>query len=79
MDFERARKWYFDILTVRCCSDCNGKLGGKAYLTVETRLNFLEKKLMKEYEKALSMWSEDELSELSEQFRKQVVAKQKQN
>lgn len=68
----------FDIITVRCCSDCNGKLGNKAYLTVETRLNFLEKKLMKEYEKALSMWSEDELSELSEQFRKQVVAKQKQ-
>jgi hypothetical protein len=68
----------FDIITVRCCSDCNGKLGNKAYLTVETRLNFLEKKLMKEYEKGLSMWSKSELEEMSDNFRKQIVAKQQQ-
>ena len=67
-----------DFLTVRCCGECNRMLGDKAFYTVEERLNFLERQLTKEYEKALTLWTDEELEEMSPQFRKSIIAKQQE-
>lgn len=70
------KKRGYDILKVKCCKHCNSKLGNKSLLTLESRLNYLERALNNEYDKLVNLWSKDELNEMSEQFIKNIIAKQ---
>lgn len=70
---ETLRKSGIPLSTVPCCRECNGLLGDRKLLTVEDRLEYLEKKYNSLFDK-LVRWSDDELEDMGESFQKSIRA-----
>lgn len=70
---ETFRKSGIPFVTVPSCRECNGLLGDRKLLTVEDRLEYLEKKYHDLFDK-LVRWSDDELEEMGDSFQKSIRA-----
>lgn len=80
VETKKQKEWRDDgieFLTVRSCSWCNIKLGEKPLFTLAERSAFIEKTLMRQYEKESALWSEDEILEMSSAFQKTIRARKK--
>ena len=73
----KLRKLEVDLISVPCCSTCNGTLGGRKIGTYEERLHFLYSRLQAKLESSV-FWSNDEIDELSGNLRVMVLSKQLQ-
>lgn len=69
------RKASIPLVTVPCCKECNNLLGDRKLLTVEERLEYLEKKYHSLFDK-LVRWSEEEINEMGASFQKTLRAQQ---
>ena len=61
---------------VPACTECNSLLGNKLYFTIKDRAGYLHSKYQKRYKKILAypVWDEEDLDEMSDNFRKSIVA-----
>lgn len=66
---ERLREVEVPLCLIPCCNDCNGRLGARPLLTALDAVKFLREALENLYEKRASLWSRDELKEMSPMFR----------
>lgn len=73
---EALRKQAIPILLVSSCFDCNAKLGGKHLLTIDDRKHYIERVLVLEYERKATLWSEGEITEMSEMFQRMIRGRQ---
>ena len=64
-----------DLVYVPCCTSCNNLLGSKLLLTPLDRASYLVGVLESRYEKEVSLWSEDEIAEMSDRFQKMIRAR----
>lgn len=72
---EALSKAKIALSTVPCCRECNTFLGDRKLLTVDDRLEYLEKKYHTLFDK-LVRWSDEELAEMGESFQKSIRAQQ---
>lgn len=72
------KKSRIPFVRIQCCMECNKLLGNKPLFTVQERVEYLEKKLLDQYEKRSTLWSKEEISEMSLMFQRQIIAKQNQ-
>ena len=72
------KKSKIPFVRIQCCVECNRMLGSKPLFTVYERVEFLEKKLLDQYEKRSTLWSKEEIAEMSAMFQRQIIAKQNQ-
>ena len=63
------------LVRIHSCFDCNKLLGNKPLFTAYERAAFLEKLLLNKYEKQSTLWSGDEIKEMSYMFHLQIKAK----
>jgi hypothetical protein len=70
---EALRKSKIPLATVPCCRECNSLLGDRKLLTVMDRLEYLEKRYNKLFDK-LVRWSDDELEEMGQSFQQSIRA-----
>lgn len=60
---------------IASCQECNSKLGSKGLFTPLERVQFMRKSLEDEYEKKMTLWSDDEIGEISPMFQKSIQAR----
>ena len=70
---ETFRSSGIPLSTVPCCRECNSLLGDRKLLTVQDRLEYLEKKYHSLFDK-LVRWSDEEIEEMGESFQKSIRA-----
>lgn len=63
------------FLLIPCCTNCNKILSDRALFTTLSRTQYVKEKLEIMYEKAVALWSEDEILEMSPTFQKVIKAK----
>lgn len=63
------------LVKIHSCYDCNKLLGSKPLFTVYERAAYLEKVLLNKYEKQSTLWSNDEIKEMSYMFQLQIKGK----
>ncbi|HCT9982771.1 TPA: hypothetical protein OUD88_002861 [Enterobacter hormaechei] len=76
VSYAGGKRHYDRADTVDCCFECNCNLNDKAFLTVEDRAQFLYDRYAVKYRKLLTLpeWSEDELEDMSDDFRRSIKA-----
>lgn len=65
------------FVTLQCCAPCNLTLGGKPIFTVLDRVIFLEQYLSNKFERIVSLWSNEEIAEMSPEFQRSIRARRK--
>jgi hypothetical protein len=63
------------LVKIHSCSDCNKVLGTKPIFTLYERAAYLEKDFLNKYEKQSTLWSNDEIKEMSYMFQLQIKGK----
>lgn len=64
------------FVLISSCSDCNKRLGDRPMFTALERTEYLKAALEQRYEKESTLWSEDELAEMSSEFQRTIKARQ---
>lgn len=80
VDLKTIENWAKDDVSfflVSSCSDCNRLLGDKPFFRLFERVEYIIKSLEDKYEKSSTLWSDDEIAGMSEDFQKTIRAKQK--
>lgn len=72
------RRQGIKFLLLPACDECNRALGDKPYFTPAERAAFIEQRLTQVYERQATLWTEDEIREMSPQFQKSIRARRKQ-
>ena len=68
-DWKKAK---ISFLTVRCCKNCNSTLSDRGLFTPLSRVTWVRSKLETRYERESTLWSEEEIAEMSPQFQKSI-------
>lgn len=72
VDFQRAK---VPLVLLPSCANCNSRLGNRYLATAEEAIAFLVKKLEAEYEQKSTLWSEEEIQEMSPTFQTMLRAR----
>jgi len=64
------------FLTVPCCTPCNSLLGGRGLFTLKERVDYVEQRLSIKFDRETTLWSEDEIGEMSPSFQRTLRARQ---
>lgn len=72
---EDWRRSGVEFVLLPSCGDCNKRLGPKGLFTPMERVSFLRAKLDTLYEHKVTLWSDDEIAEMSPQFQKAIHAR----
>lgn len=75
--FDNWKKDNVSFLLVSSCSQCNQRLGDKPLFKLSERVEHIMKYLEDKYEKNSTLWSDDEIKEMSKDFQKTIKARQK--
>lgn len=65
----------YDRLLVRSCGICNMLLGGRPFLSLMTRCDYLIQRYQKRWRKDIDMpnWSDSEIDELNGQLKRRII------
>lgn len=66
-----------ELLRIPSCSDCNNILGDKPLFTPLERVQYIHEKLSAKYERGFTLWSDEELEEMSSDFQRVIKARRK--
>jgi hypothetical protein len=69
------RRSGFFAVTIASCGDCNRRLSDRPLFTALERTEFIATALEREYERRAALWTDEELLELSPEFRRVIRAK----
>jgi hypothetical protein len=72
---ERMRSLEIPFVLIPCCTGCNSCLGSKAFLTAQEATSHMVKKLEKDYDARMSLWTDAEIREMSPMFKTIIRAK----
>lgn len=66
------------LLKVLSCRSCNMRLGSRALFTLSERADWIAKRLSAEYQAKVTLWTPDEIAEMSPQFQRVLKARKEQ-